>query len=240
MTLFHTRTMLKAEIIGDLFGVSSTVVSRTCLTWWKFMAGELKALVCNPPKVACRALLPESFKTPKFRNVSHIADCTEIFTETPKNKTIQAALWSNYKHHHTCKYLVSIIKLYILNFISQGYGGRASDRQIVENSGFLDELRAGESIMVDKGFNIEDLVTLRQAEVLMPPGRRGAFQMPNRDVQKTKEIANRHIRVEQVIRRLKCFNILKYEVPITLLHALDNIFIICCALCNLMPPISKN
>ena len=94
--------------------------------------------------------------------------------------------------------------------------------------------------MVDKGFNIEDLVTLRQAEVLMPPGRRGAFQMPNRDVQKTKEIANRHIRVEQVIRRLKCFNILKYEVPITLLHALDSIFIICCALCNLMPPISKN
>ena len=126
-----------------------------------------------------------------------------------------------------------------INFASKGYGGRASDRQIVENSGFLEELREGESVMVDKGFHIEYLVTLRHAEVLMSPGRRGAFQMPKKDVQKTKEIANRCIKVEQIIKRLKCFNILKYEVPITLLHVLDDIVLICCALCNLMPPISK-
>lgn len=60
------------------------------------MAGEVKALVYNPPKEACKALLSQSFKTPKYRNVSHIADCTEIFTETPRNKISQAALWSNY------------------------------------------------------------------------------------------------------------------------------------------------
>lgn len=84
MTLFCTRTMLKAEVIGDLFGVSATVVSRTCLTWWKFMASELKALVYNPSKEACKALLPKSFNTPKYMNVNHIADCTEIFTETQK------------------------------------------------------------------------------------------------------------------------------------------------------------
>ena len=201
------------------------------------MAGELKSLVYNPSKEVCKALLPQSFNAPQYRNVNHIADCTEVFTETPKNKTVQAVLWSNYKHHYTCKYLLSVTPNGHINFASKGYGGRASDRQIVENSGFLDELREGESVMVDKGFHIEDLVTLKHAEVLMPPGRRGAFQMPKKDVQKTKEIANRCIRVEQVIRRLKCFNILKYEVPVTVLHVLDDIVIICCALFNLMPPI---
>ena len=77
MTLFRTRTMLKAEIIGDLFGVSATVVSRTCLTWWRFMAGELKSLVYNPPQEVCKALLPTHPNT---------AYCTEVFTETPKMK----------------------------------------------------------------------------------------------------------------------------------------------------------
>lgn len=239
MTLFRTRTMLKADVIGDLFGVSSTVVSRTCMTWWKFMAGQLKCLVYNPPKEAHQALLPSSFNTAEYRNVRHIVDCTEIFTETPKNKNVQAVLWSNYKHHNTAKFLVSVTANGHINYNSKGYGGRASDRQIFENCGLLDEIEKGEMVMVDKGFNVEDLVTMQQANVIMPPGRRGACQMPKRDVHKTKQIANRRIRVEQVIRRLKCFNILKYEVPITLLHVLDDIFTVCCAFCNLMPPISK-
>ena len=89
------------------------------------------------------------------------------------------------------------------------------------------------------GFNISDLLAYKHAELAIPPGRRGALQMPKTDVMKTKEIANRRIRVEQVIRRIKSFNMLKYEVPITLLHSLDDIFIICSAICNLLPPISK-
>ena len=109
----------------------------------------------------------------------------------------------------------------------------------MEHSGFLDEVREGEQVMADKGFNISDLLTLKHAELVIPPGRRGAFQMPKKDVLITKDIANRRIRVEQVIRRIKRFNMLKYELPINLLHILDDIFIICCAFCNLMPPISK-
>ena len=92
--------------------------------------------------------------------------------------------------------------------------------------------------MADKGFNISDL-TLKHAELVVPPGRRGAFQMPKQDVLKTKAIGNRCIRVEQVIRRIKTFNMLKHEIPISLLHVLDDIFIICCGFCNLMPPISN-
>ena len=234
MALFRIKTMLKNEIIGDLFGVSSAVVSRTCLTWWKFMAKELKVFVFNPEEEAQRALLPPSFNTPHYKKVQHIIDCTEVFVETPKNKKAQASLWSNYKHHYTCKYLVSITPYGQINFASKGYGGRMSDRQIVEDSGFLNEVRRGEQVMADKGFHISDLLTLKYAELVIPPGRRGAFQMPKKDVIQTKEIANRRIRVEQVIRRIKSFNMLKYEVPITLIHSLDDIFMICCALSNLM------
>ena len=51
---------------------------------------------------------------------------------------------------------------------------------------------------------------------------------------------SRRIRVEQVIQRIKSFNMLKYEVPITLLHVLDEVFVISCAICNMMPPISRH
>ena len=240
IALFRIKTMLKADIVGDLFGISRTTVSRICFTWWKFMARELGPLLENPSDESHRYLLPKSFKTPQYNNVQHIIDCTEVFTETPKNKKIQATLWSNYKHHHTAKFLVSIAPNGLINFASRGYGGRASDRQIVEHSGFLNEIQAGEKVMADKGFNISDLLVLKHAEIVIPPGRRGAFQMPAKDVIKTKQIANRRIRVEQVIRRIKSFNMLKYEVPISLLHILDEVFIISCAICNLMSPISKN
>ena len=63
--------------------------------------------------------------------------------------------------------------------------------------------------------------------------------MPKKDVLVTKDIANRQIRVEQVIRRIKTFSMLQHEIPISLLHVLDDVFVICCAFCNLMPPISK-
>ena len=240
ISLFRMKTMLKAEIVGDLFGISRTTVSQICFTWWKFMASQLKPLLDNPSEEAHRALLPTAFKRPEYNKVQHIIDCTEVFTETPKNKKIQSTLWSNYKHHHTAKYLVSITPNGFINFASKGFGGHASDRQIVERSGFMNEIRRGEKVMVDKGFNISDLLALKRADIVIPPGRRGTFQMPNKDVMKTKDIANRWIRVEQVIRRIKTFNMLKYEVPIKLLHVLDEVFVISCAICNMMPPISRN
>ena len=62
--------------------------------------------------------------------------------------------------------------------------------------------------MADKGFNIADLLTLKNADLVIPPCRQGAIQMPKNDVILTKEIANRRIRVEQVMQRIKTFTML--------------------------------
>ena len=66
---------------------------------------------------------------------------------------------------------MSITATGLINYVSKGYGGRASDQQIVEHSGFLDEIRQGECVMADKGFNITELLTLKHAELVVPPGR---------------------------------------------------------------------
>lgn len=90
----------------------------------------------------------------------------------------------------------------------------------------------------DSSSLIEEL-TLHHANLLVPPGRHGLAQMTASDVQKTKEIANRRIYVEQAIRRFKFFRLLKFEVPVTVCQHLDDILKIVCGICNLYPPLLR-
>ena len=55
----------------------------------------------------------------------------------------------------------------------------------------------------------------------------------------TSQIANRRIVVEQAIHRIKIFKFLQNEVPITLIHALDDVVKIAAGICNLQVPLSK-
>jgi len=57
------------------------------------------------------------------------------------------------------------------------------------------------------------------------------------EITKTKRVANVRILIEQVIRQVRCFKILTQEVPITLIHNMDDITTICAALVNFRTPI---
>ena len=67
---------------------------------------------------------------------------------------------SNYKHHSTVKYLVGITPNGAISYASGCYGGGASDKFIVEESGFLKKLRLGDQIMADRGFKIHDTLAM--------------------------------------------------------------------------------
>ena len=60
---------------------------------------------------------------------------------------------------------------------------------------------------------------------------RGASQMTP-EVSKTSAIAKVRILVEQIIRTIKTFNILANELPMSMLENVDDIMLICAALCN--------
>ena len=125
------------------------------------------------------------------------------------------------------------------NFVLDLYNGRCSDKCITLNSGFLDKLEAYDVIQADKGFNIQTDCEARLVTLHIPPGKRGLSQMPTALVNKTKRIANLRILVEQVIRRVKTFRILKYELPISMIPHGDRIVRVCCGICNMYEPIYK-
>lgn len=71
----------------------------------------------------------------------------------------QSLTWSEYKKANTIKYLVSTTPNGLVNYISQGYGGRISDVCLVETCDFLKCLPSGSHVMADRGFkHIEPLL----------------------------------------------------------------------------------
>ena len=120
-------------------------------------------------------------------------------------------------------------------FISRSYGGRASDKTIVNDCGFLDYIRPGDEIMADRGFTIEEELFARKAKLVIPAFTKGQKQLSANDVTKTRRIANVRIHIERAIQRLKVFRILSGTVPVSSLKKFDEILIVCAALVNLRP-----
>ena len=74
-----------------------------------------------------------------------------------------------------------------------------------------------DAVMADRGLTIAEDLLLHRADLFIPPGKRGQDQFMKAGVQKTKTIANVRIFVEQAIRQLKTFRIIKNKasLPVT-------------------------
>ena len=169
-------------------------------------------------------------------------DCFELFTERPSGALNKVYTFSNYKHHQTIKYLIGIAPQGVVTFISEGWGGRTSDKHLTEKSGVLNNLLPGDIVMVDRGFNIEETVRFYQAELAIPSFTRGKAQLHPVEVEKTRQIASVRIHVERVIGLiLRKFRIFEGIVPVEFIKlkagdsipTIDKIVKVCCCLTNL-------
>ena len=161
----------------------------------------------------------------------------------------KAQTFSHYKHAHTNKFLIGITPYGAISFISQGYGGRASDKVVTEASGFLDNLLPGDIVLADRGFNIKESVEMKHAKFKMPSKTNGRCQLAAKDVEDTRKIAHLTIHVERVIGGLRNkFRIITDTVPIKFLVCyeglrltlLDKIVRVCCILHNMCPSVIKH
>ena len=87
-----------------------------------------------------------------------IIDCIEVFIERPFNRNARTQKFSNYKSRNTIKYRVDITPLEAVCFLPARWGGRASDKEITLNSGFLGNVTFGNCVLTDRGFLIEKVL----------------------------------------------------------------------------------
>lgn len=234
LVLMRLRLGLTNKDLADRFNISESLASSIFQTWLTPMSKIIGAMVYWPPKEEIIASKPARYR--HLPDLVSIIDCSEIFIETPKNMDLQFMTWSDYKHHNTLKFLISVTPNSAISYISDLYCGRISDKAITKESGYLDLLQPYDHIMADKGFPIQAECEARHVTLHVPPGRRGKAQMLPAHLIKAKRIANLRILVEQIIRRMKCFRFIKYEMPISVVYLADKILKVVGGLCNLQKP----
>ena len=112
------------------------------------------------------------------------------------------------------------------------YEGSISDRDLVIASGILDKLERGDSVMADKGFQIDDLLVPPGVRLNILPFLNERQQMLPGDVWSTKSIAAVRIHVERAIGRLKEFNLLNGVIDNSLYDIFELIMFVAAMLCN--------
>lgn len=127
--------------------------------------------------------MPVAFVDSFVCKVRVIIDCFEIFIDRPSSYLTRAETWSNYKHHNTVKFLLGISPQGAVIFLSQAYGGRASDKVITEESGVLDLLDYGDIVLADRGFLIAESVGMRHASLVLPAFTKGKTQLSSYQVE---------------------------------------------------------
>jgi len=243
VVLAKLRLNLGLQDIAYRCNIHVGTVSRILRKWISVMSTRLTpCCIIWPERDDLRQTMPLCFKQSFGSKVAVIIDCFEIFVERPSNLMARAETWSQYKHHNTAKFLIGITPQGVISFISQGWGGRVSDKYLTEQSGLLDKLLPGDVVLADRGFTIGESVAIMGASLHMPAFTKGREQLTALEVEQSRAISNVRIHVERVIGLVRQ----KYTILGSPLHLcfisktseeieplIDNMVRVCCCLSNL-------
>ena len=241
LTLMQMRLGKSGTELGYQFGIHPSTVSRVFHDVIKVLSTCLNFLIVWPDRDVLKKTMPMDFRK-NCPNCVVIIDCFEIFIDRPSDLLASAQTYSSYKHHNTAKYLIGITPQGSVSYISDGWGGRASDKHITEHSTLLRNLIPGDTILADRGFDIRDTIGFYQSTIQIPAFKKGKDQLDAIDVEQTRSLANVRIHVERVIGNIrKKYQILSHTQPIDYLITcngedrpmLDKIVKVSCALVNL-------
>ncbi len=159
--------------------------------------------------------------------------------EKPSNLQARKELYSNYKGRETIKFMVGISPQLAVNFVSAGYGGRASDKHItLEADALLGALDPGSSVMSDRGFNLGPELKNMGVELVIPHFKgRGRTQMTRHELESSEHIAKARIHIERAIQRIKSFQILGKRAKLSSKDIFTQVFTVCSYLTNFQSPI---
>ena len=236
LVLVRLRLGLFEKDLADRFDISVSTVSRICITWINFLYVRFKELPLWPRKESIQSHMPRVFKD-LYPTTRVIIDATEIFVETPSLPELQQMTYSNYKHHNTFKSLIGISPGGAIIFVSKLFPGSISDKQLTERSGLLQLIEKGDSIMADRGFDIQDMLTPLGVRVNLPTFLKGKPQLEANELVETRRIASLRIHVERAMERIKNFHILDGTIPLSLTNVAEQIVFVCAMLTNYLPPL---
>lgn len=225
--LMKLRLNLYYSTLANLFDVSIRTIKRIFINW-----------TCHLYKCFSKINF-WSLSSTSENQYKIILDCTEFRIERSRNPIVQQATYSTYYGTNTFKVLVACSENAEITFVSDVYGGSISDRKIIEVTNFIQNLKEGDFVLADRGFDISDLLEEKGVRLNIPPFKKGP-QLTEEEILKTRVIANRRIVVENVIGLAKKHKILRDRIPVTLWPCINEIVYNCFMICNLKESIVRN
>ena len=120
--------------------------------------------------------MPMDFRL-NFLKCVVIIDYFEYFFERPTNLLARAQTYSSYKHHNTAKYLIGLMPQVMVSYISEGWGGRTSDKYITQHCSFLQNLVPGDTVLAARNFDIANSVGSYCSNLKLPAFTKGKNQL---------------------------------------------------------------
>ncbi|XP_048742598.2 uncharacterized protein LOC125656058 [Ostrea edulis] len=239
LTLMELRLNLRDLDLAERFNISKSTVSNIFNTFvaalHEILFDGILNVVGIPSQLKCKGSLPKSFED--FSSARIAMDATEITQDVPSNMNNQSVSYSNYKSRHTVKAVTCVAPNGALVYSSDLYPGSTSDAAIVDHCSVLDQLKAGDMILADKGFNIFDKlpsgVTLN-----IPPFLSSKSHFTKEEAQLCYKIGRSRIHIERANERIKNYSILNH-IPSQYRHLSTKMFQLCVALVNLQSPLLK-
>jgi len=245
LVLMKLRMGLSTIDLAERFCVTESTVVNIFLTWINYLYVTLGSLKIWPHRDIILNNSPGEFLE-KYPNNIVIIDATELKIQVPSALQKHSETYSTYKSHTTMKCLLGVDAKGGIMFISQLYEGSISDKQIVERSGFLEilrqkvmsgEIKKGDSIMADKGFDIHDDLKKLDLKLNIPPYLKDKVGFEEDDVIKTQTVARHRIHVERAICKIRRFRIFHSIIPVTMFGSINQIWSVACLLSNFQNPV---
>ena len=238
MTFIKLKQNLSYSFLSILFpAVSHRYCSEVICNMLDILCDVLRPNIYFPSEDEILKNMPLCFNN--YTDTRIILDCTEIEIQKPKNLCCQTT-YSNYKGRYNIKFMTGVTPGGIISFVSKPYGSKASDKAIFEQSLLLQQLEDGMSVMVDRGFLIDDLCSEYNVKLIRPPFLKDHVQFSADDAVENADIASARMHVERLNQRLKVFEILGSKMGSDLVPISEKIVTILCAVVNLSNPIFKD
>ncbi|XP_063386757.1 uncharacterized protein LOC134672743 [Cydia fagiglandana] len=248
LTLIITLSKIKQNgslrKISDQFEIPSSEITNMFLKGIECLANFFQNLIYLPAPDQIQAQLTHEFKV-RYPNVHCILKSLEIEIKTSPDPLHQAQTWSEEKYGSTMKYLIGCTPNGFVAFVSKGYGGGMSDKDILERSNFTNILPLNAVVMAEWQKNsfvgVESYLMTKGVKLLRPnhPGINSSTEPAQEQVAQAKAIEFLRVHLKKMMKRLRRFEMLS-EVCSKHIGYMDHILIIACGLVNLQATPTKN
>ena len=236
MTYMKLKQNLSYSFLAICFSCySSKHCQRVIHDTIKILSKCLKAAIPWPSRQEISKNKPKCFEG--FESVRIVLDCTEISIQHPANLCCQVITYSHYKGQNTAKVMTGVSPAGNITYLSEVYGGRATDSIIFEQSSLIKLLEPGDGVMVDRGFLIDEVCGKNEWKCIRPPFLRQKKQFTKEESLLTAKIAAARVHIERSNQRIKAFKILGSTLPSTLVPLIEDIFTVICGTVNMSAPI---